>query len=604
MDEDRMRRPSPLSPGTSPTAPDDAAGALHALASMAAERHHIPAMAYGVIVDGRLVARGGIGDPGDGAGPPDERTLFRIASMTKSFTAAAVLRLRDAGHLALDDAVARHVPAAGELRPPSARLAADHDPPPPDHVGGARHRRRLGRPASRRRRRRNSSAGSPRARLRRPPGTVFEYSNLGYGILGQMVEAVAADPAAGLREPAFLGPLGMSDTVWDAGAPGRGPGMARPSAWSTVRPSSSRLRSPTARSAPMGGLWSTVADLARWVAFLADAFPPRDGADDGPLRRASRREMQQVARAIPASIPRDDVVGPPASGRPAATAMGLEVVEHLELGTMVTHSGGLPGFGSNMRWLPDRGVGVVAVANRHLPADGASSRATRWSSCTGAVPSRPRRSAGRRARRGGRALGELLSGWNDARAGRSPRRQRRARRSAGSPAGPGRGASPRRHGPLLARIGHGGARHARARRADRRARARAPDRGAGAAPGRTRAGLRGVVGGAGERCADRRSAPAGRSRRVARPGRAGRAARARRRRRRRRGGAAARRRAHPVRPSHRRRDRGRRRATDAQGGEQATLRWHGERGDLDVALRFSAGRLRIERLTPRPLPDP
>ncbi len=57
MDEDRMRRPSPLSPGTTPTAPDDTAGALHALASMAAERHHIPAMAYGVIVDGRLVTR-------------------------------------------------------------------------------------------------------------------------------------------------------------------------------------------------------------------------------------------------------------------------------------------------------------------------------------------------------------------------------------------------------------------------------------------------------------------------------------------------------------------------------------------------------------------
>ena len=51
--------------------------------------------------------------------------------------------------------------------------------------------------------------------------------------------------------------------------------------------------------APMGGLWSCVSDLARWVTWFDDAFPPRDDPDDGPLCRASRREMQQVHTAFP-----------------------------------------------------------------------------------------------------------------------------------------------------------------------------------------------------------------------------------------------------------------------------------------------------------------
>ena len=54
--------------------------------------------------------------------------------------------------------------------------------------------------------------------------------------------------------------------------------------------------------------------------------------------------------------------------------MGLEVREHLQLGAVVTHSGGLPGFGSNMRWLPDRGVGVVALANATYVPAGAFTR--------------------------------------------------------------------------------------------------------------------------------------------------------------------------------------------------------------------------------------
>jgi CubicO group peptidase (beta-lactamase class C family) len=110
--------------------------------------------------------------------------------------------------------------------------------------------------------------------------------------------------------------------------------------------------------AAIGGLWSTVADLARWVGFLADAFPPRDERDDGALCRASRREMQHVHRARRSTFD-------PATNRLDAGGYGygLVVTHDLRFGHVVSHSGGLPGFGSDMRWLPDRHFGVVALAN-------------------------------------------------------------------------------------------------------------------------------------------------------------------------------------------------------------------------------------------------
>jgi CubicO group peptidase (beta-lactamase class C family) len=396
---------------------DDIRGALHALAAERAEHHRAPAVAYGVIGDGRLLAAGGVGDPGDGAGPPDERTLFRIASMTKSFTAAAVLRLRDAGRLHLDDPAAKHVPAAGGLRPPtsdspaitvrhllsmSAGLATD-DPWADRHLDVAPPEllRWLHEGAS----------------FAAAPGTVFEYSNLGYGVLGQVVEAVAGMRLQDYVSRHFLEPLGLADTVWEAARARPGARLARP--YRAVDGVAVLDAEPLGDGAiaPMGGLWSTAADLAVWVAFLADAFPPRDGADEGPLRRASRREMQQATRAIPAALVRDEVDGPLriAAG---GYGMGLEVREHLQLGTVITHSGGLPGFGSNMRWLPDRGVGVVGLANvTYVPMAALTRDALELLHERGALPPVAARSAPALERTAAE-LAALLSGWDDARAAR------------------------------------------------------------------------------------------------------------------------------------------------------------------------------------------
>ena len=118
--------------------------------------------------------------------------------------------------------------------------------------------------------------------------------------------------------------------------------------------------------APMGGLWSTIDDVARVMAWFDDAFPARDGDDHGPLRRASRREQQQVQRAV--DVARSEATGDGVEHVPeridgGGYGFGMQVIHDHRFGHIAGHSGGLPGYGSNMRWLPGRRVGAVALAN-------------------------------------------------------------------------------------------------------------------------------------------------------------------------------------------------------------------------------------------------
>src|SRR6478672_3966400 len=111
----------------------------------------------------------------------------------------------------------------------------------------------------------------------------------------------------------------------------------------------------------MGGMLTTLSDLGKYVGAFLAAWPPRDGAETGPIRRSSLREMQQVWRPAPATVVR-------ASNGSVALdtggyAYGLRVSQTCQFPTVVAHSGGLPGFGTQMRWLPEYGVGVLAFGN-------------------------------------------------------------------------------------------------------------------------------------------------------------------------------------------------------------------------------------------------
>jgi hypothetical protein len=114
----------------------------------------------------------------------------------------------------------------------------------------------------------------------------------------------------------------------------------------------------------MGGLHSSVTDLARWVGGFTDAFRRPDAPH--PLSVATRRDMQQMHRLI--GVAGGLAVEVPAGGAAlSATAtgygFGLFVERHSDHGDVVHHSGGYPGYGSHMRWHPETGLGVIGLAN-------------------------------------------------------------------------------------------------------------------------------------------------------------------------------------------------------------------------------------------------
>jgi CubicO group peptidase (beta-lactamase class C family) len=192
------------------------------------------------------------------------------------------------------------------------------------------------------------------------PGTAYEYSNLGYTVLGCVIEAASGQPYRDFVDQRLIRPLGLTSTGFDTSVAAPG-GIATGHFRLDGRWEAVPFSGPGVFSA-MGGLFSTVDDLARWVSWLADAFPARDGADAGPLSRASRREMQQVHRVVP---PTRHAAGENHESKPSTVGYGygLVILHDPVWGGVVSHNGGYPGFGSHMRWHPGTGLGVIALTN-------------------------------------------------------------------------------------------------------------------------------------------------------------------------------------------------------------------------------------------------
>lgn len=356
--------------------------------------NHVPGLVYGVVADGKLVRVRGFGAQElAGRTPVTADTVFRIASMSKQFAGLAALKLRDAGKLDLDAPAERYIPELANHRYPTtdspkirvrdllshaAGFVTDDpwgdrqlDIAPDDFT-------------------RFIAAGVPASRA---PGMAYEYSNYGYALVGRAITQAARSNYSDYIAEQFFRPLGMSATVYDVSRIPSGR-RALGYRWEDDAWRLEPQLGPGEYGA-MGGVATSANDYARYVAWVLAAWPPRDGAEDSILRRSSVREIarpQNYAAAIPSTEP---------DGCPRSVSYGFGVIPFQDcvLGIHFGHSGGLPGFGSNVLFVPDRGLAVFAFANRtYAPASRAVRDAANRLARSGAFPARtPALSAGLQA---------------------------------------------------------------------------------------------------------------------------------------------------------------------------------------------------------------
>ncbi|MGX1882389.1 serine hydrolase domain-containing protein [Streptomyces sp. NPDC055287] len=302
---------------------------LHRIATAQAEGR-APSFVAAVQRDGRTVWTGSRTCV-DGHGP-DADTQYRIGSITKTFTAVLVLRLRDEGLLGLGDPLEKHLPGTGvgevtvgQLLSHTAGLSAETPAPWWERTPGSV------RPEL-------ADVLGDGVRMH-PAGRTHHYSNPGYTLLGQLVEAVRGESWAEVLRREVLEPLGMRRTGPQAVAPHAGGWAVHP--WADVM-----LPEPSVDlglMAPAGQLWSTTADLCRFAAFLA-------AGDEKVLRPESVREMRTPA------APADP--GDPFGGY----GLGLQIVRN-GTRTLVGHTGSLPGFVAGLWVSVEDGVAAVALVN-------------------------------------------------------------------------------------------------------------------------------------------------------------------------------------------------------------------------------------------------
>jgi CubicO group peptidase (beta-lactamase class C family) len=289
-----------------------------------------PSVVAAVIRDGELAWWGGRGFV-DGE-RPDDNTQYRLGSITKSIVAVNVMRLRDEGKLDLNDPLEKHVTGTSFGSATIAQLLSHTSGLTSESPGSWWER----------------SPGADWAALdkslatgaiKNRPGSRFHYSNVGYGVLGELVARYRGTGCLDAVHAEILKPLGMSRTTPDAQAPHTTGYAVHPFA-DVLLPEPS----PDAGAmAPAGQLWSTVNDLARWTAFVGG----HTGDVLSPDTVAEMREMVTVDDGDAWNI---------------GYGLGLQLLRH-QGRRLAGHTGSMPGFVACSLIDPATQTGALVLAN-------------------------------------------------------------------------------------------------------------------------------------------------------------------------------------------------------------------------------------------------
>ena len=308
-------------------------------------RAGVPGLALAVVDGDRVVWQQGFGTTdGDGSSPVTVDTIFSTQSMSKVFTATAVMRAVQAGLVELDEPITTYLPgftvhSAFEPHPErriTLRMLLSH-------TAGFTHEAPLGNNYE-------PGPGSFDAHvrtisdtwLRFPVGTGYAYSNLGIDLAGYILERVYGQPFPAVMQDLLLGPLGMDRSTFDRA---RVHATDRRAVGHRDDPVTLRVDSPVTAA---GGLWASAADLARFLELQLG-----DGTVGGHTLLDAR--LMREMRTVPA----------PHGGAPAGYALGVET-GHWWAGKdldVFDHGGGGDGFLSDLRWLPQLHLGVAVLTN-------------------------------------------------------------------------------------------------------------------------------------------------------------------------------------------------------------------------------------------------
>jgi CubicO group peptidase (beta-lactamase class C family) len=279
--------------------------------------------------------------------PADTSHLYRIGSITKSFTAVIMMQLVERGVIRLDEPVARALPPIGGLvnRPATAAdLTYRHLA---SHTAGIVREPRLPGAAS------GPIAGwedkilasIPTTSFETPPGERYAYSNIGFGILGLALSRAAGKPFMDLVRDGILTPLGMQSSTFILDEPLRArlaTGYANQQDGTVDVEQPRREHAGRGYKVPNGGIYSTVGDLARFVGAMTGHAP------DPILDAATRQEMMRLQT-------------PGASDRGYGFGFSIEIDS---VGRrFVGHGGSVAGYTAYLLFEPSSGLGIVLLRN-------------------------------------------------------------------------------------------------------------------------------------------------------------------------------------------------------------------------------------------------
>ena len=327
-----------------------------------AEKNHFPAVAFGIVADGELVMSGATGfseiatetkaSPG---------SLFRIASMSKSVTAMGIMALRKEGKLKLDDPAYLYIPELKDMPSLTSDAPAITIRHLLTHQAGFPEDNPWGDRQLDTKDEQLIELIKKGISFSNVPGVTYEYSNLGFAMLGKIISNVSGQPYQDYINELVFKKLGMTNTIWEyTTAPANL--LAHGYRFEDELWKEEELEHDGTYGA-MGGLITSIDDFSKYVSFHLSAWPPSNDPEMGPVSRSDVREMQ-----MPWNFSYLNTQYKYPNGRPCVMASaygyGLRWSRDCEGRTGIGHTGGLPGFGSQWQILPEYGIGILAHANR------------------------------------------------------------------------------------------------------------------------------------------------------------------------------------------------------------------------------------------------